>query len=605
MPRPQSAVASEYTVEQAVIRPDLHHVLDLLNERARLAPNHPAFDVDGRYVTLPHFLKSTQIVAEHLRKIGLQPGANAIVMGATSYQWALAEWGIWQAGAVVVPVYDSSPLATVADIVSRTQAQTIICADDKVEILQGLGQLPPLVTFSQITDMEAAVSVAEEEDSFESTPIKVNWEGDDCPASIVFTSGTTGTSQAAVITHRNFIDLVLNVHAGWDTVLNDQGRTLIFLPLAHVLARGLQMICLASGMRVSYLSDPKQVVATLEAVEPTFLVVVPRVITKILTAIGPKADKAGVGWLWKQAYSCAVEWGQWREDADAGRAGAASRSLQLRKAFFDRLFYAKIRKTLGGSMEFMLSGGAPLEKEVSLAFRAFGVPVMEGYGLTETTAPVAGNRPGAIRSGTVGIPVPGTTIRVDEDGHVLVKGVGVCAGYLDEAATAAAFQDGFFDTGDLGRLDEDGYLTITGRSKELLVTAGGKNVSPLLWENQVESDPLVEHALLIGDAKPFVSAVLVVDQETVRQQGGRLDDIPAGEVYREVQDKALLERLQQIVRQANESVSRPEKAKKFRAIYARLSEDNQLLTPTLKLRRKQAHEAFKRLIDDLYEGKKP
>ena len=298
------------------------------------------------------------------------------------------------------------------------------------------------------------------------------------PRPIVYTSGTSGTPKGVVLSHENFLGQVLNIAAAYSDIVRADGSTVIFLPLAHVLARGLQLICLASGMRIAHLSEPSEVVASLAELRPTFLVVVPRILEKIAAAAGAKAADKRLGRVWVAAVRTATELARREEQIDDGQTPASSWSLQLRRRVFDALFYRRIRALMGGRIGYVLSGGATLPSRLSLLFRGMGIPVIEGYGLTETTAPLTGNLPGRIRSGTVGVPLPGSTVRIADDGEVLAKGVGVFAGYRDPDDDRDAFVDGFFRTGDLGRLDERGRLVLEGRVKDVVTTSGGKTVAP-------------------------------------------------------------------------------------------------------------------------------
>ncbi len=283
-----------------------------------------------------------------------------------------------------------------------------------------------------------------------------------------------------------------------------------------MLARGLQLICLARGMRIAHLSDPRDVVPSLAVLRPTFLVVVPRVLQKIQAAAGVAAAAKKLGAVWASARATAIEWGRTEEARDAGGAARPGVGLRLRRALFDRLFYARLRGLMGGRIEYLLCGAATLDADLSLFFRGQGVPVIEGYGLTETTAPLTGNLPGAIASGTVGVPLPGTELRISEEGEVLARGAGVFVGYRAAAADAEAFVDGWFRTGDLGTLDEAGRLTLRGRLKDVIVTSGGKTVSPADWEAGMEADPLVAHAVMVGEGKPYLGGLVLLDPESVQ-----------------------------------------------------------------------------------------
>jgi len=385
--------------------------------------------------------------------------------------------------------------------------------------------------------------------------------------------------------------------------------TVIFLPLSHILARALQLLAVTVGMRVAHLSDPTQVVPTLSEIRPTFMVVVPRVLQKIQGAALAKAEEKRLGRVFRAAIATAITWGRYLEDRDEGGSARPPVLLRARHALFDRLFYAKLRGLMGGQVEYLLSGAAPLEAHLSLFFRGIGIPVVEGYGLTETTAPCTGNRPGAIRSGTVGIPIPGTTIRIAPDGEVLVKGVGVTPGYRNPADNEGAFVDGFFRTGDLGSLDEKGRLTLSGRVKEIIVTSSGKNVVPAPWENVVEADPMVAYAVMVGEGKPFPAALILMAREELAawaERHGRpaLAALAKDPHARTVDDPGVMAAIGAVVARANQAVSRAEQVRKFRVLLADIREETGHLTPTLKLKRDAFLRDFHDFVEDLYRSGK-
>ncbi|MDO5495128.1 MAG: AMP-dependent synthetase/ligase [bacterium] len=596
-----------------VDRKDLTSTIAMVQERAASAPAHVAFRVpegDGfREVTLPGFLAEVDAAARGLVGLGFGAGDAAAVMAATSYEWAVAEFAIWRAGGVVVPIYDTSPAERTSQILADSGARLAFADSGALPRLRA----DELDLGAWLLDGQGAGSIGELGASPTSPELEAELDartrsvrrGD--PATLVYTSGTTGEQKGVRITHGNFVDLVLNVAAAWEDVINDRGSTVIFLPLAHVLARGLQLVCMHAGMTISHLAEPTQVVATLPRVQPTFLVVVPRVLEKILSVARQRAREKRMGRVWQAAEETAIAWGTLAEREDRGVPARRPVGLRVRHALFERLFYRRIRAMLGGRLEFLLSGAARLDSKISLFFRGAGIPVMEGYGLTETTAPATGNRPGRIRSGTVGEPVPGTTIRISPSGEVLVRGIGVAAGYTDPALTGQAWSEGFLHTGDLGSLDDDGHLTITGRVKEVLVTAGGKTVSPAPWESLVESDPLVAHAVMVGEGRPYLGALLVLDRSELanwaEREGVELGELVTSSSPIAIENPALLERLGQVVASANETVARSEGVRRVRALLAELSEEAGTLTPTLKVRRDALLAKLTSFVDDIYERK--
>lgn len=583
------------------------NVTDLLVQRAEKAPHHAAFDVatgDGTWqqVSSVRFLGEVRRLAKGFIAAGVTPGDALAIMASTRYEWAVTDLAAWFAGAVVVPVYETSSPVQIAGIVSDagvvlgvggTEAQTRRLADAFAET--GAGRLgayamdPADRVGGGIRTLDDLRSRAD--DVTDAVLERHRTAADlDAPATIVYTSGTTGEPKGAVLTHRNFLGQVLNIAAAYGEVVHEQGNTIIFLPLAHVLARGLQLICLANGMRIAHLSDPSTVVETLSVLRPTFLVVVPRVLERIQAAAAQKADAAHLGRVWRAAVTTAVSGGRAAERSTDGRAPAS-----VRQRLFEALFFRRLRAVMGGRVDYILSGGARLDPEVSLFFRGIGVPVIEGYGLTETTAPLTGNLPGDIRAGTVGRPLPGSTVRIGEDGEILAKGIGVFRGYRDPAHDADAFVDGFFRTGDLGRFDADGRLVIEGRSKDVIVTSTGKTVVPAPWEFAVEADPLVSHAVMVGEGRSYLAALIVLDLDEAARQG----DAPAAGQLREIPDEGLRARIQRSIDAANALVSRSEQVRRFTLIAADLA-DTTIITPTLKIKRRVLLERGSDVVAALY-----
>lgn len=583
------------------------NVTDLLVRRAERAPDHAAFDVpvgDGswRQVSTAQFLADVRRLAKGFVAAGVAAGDSLAILASTRYEWAVADLAAWFAGAVVVPVYETSAPVQVAGIVrdadvvlgvGGTESQTRLLADAFAET--GTGRLGAYAMDPRdrvtggipvLDDLRARADEVTDADLEE----RRSAADRDAPATIVYTSGTTGEPKGAVLTHENFLGQVLNIAAAYGEVVHERGNTIIFLPLAHVLARGLQLICLANGMRIAHLSEPSTVVETLPVLRPTFLVVVPRVLERIQAAAAQKADAAHLTRVWRAAVATAVSSGRAAERSADGRAPAS-----VRRRLFEALFYRRLRAVMGGRVDYILSGGARLDPEVSLFFRGIGVPVIEGYGLTETTAPLTGNLPGDIRAGTVGRPLPGSTVRIDEDGEILAKGIGVFRGYRDPAHDADAFIDGFFRTGDLGRFDADGRLVIEGRAKDVIVTSTGKTVVPAPWEFAVEADPLVSHAVMVGEGRSYLSALILLDPEEVAARGGA----PVGGALREVTDADLRARIQRSIDAANARVARSEQVRRFVLVAADLA-DTTIVTPTLKIKRRVLLERGSDVVAALY-----
>lgn len=607
-----------------LVAPSMHqNATDLLMQRLRTSPEHIAFEIrsaDGavtdpwRQVSTREFVNEVRALAKGFIAAGLQPGESLAIMSPTRYEWALTDMAAWFAGAIVVPIYETSAVEQVmAVLLDATVRFAIAGTSDEASILErGFEQagIPGSRVWTMDTRVEpdladlvddgkrVADSVVEERRllaTLEST------------ATIVYTSGTTAAPKGALITHGNFVGQVLNVAAAYTEVVKESGNTIIFLPMAHVLARGLQLTCLANGMRIAHLADTREVVPSLGALKPTFLVVVPRVLQKIQASAAAAAAQKHLGQLWHLAQDTAIDWGLLAEARETNPAAQATLGLRVRHAIFDRLFYTRLRTLVGGRLDYLLSGAAALDAELSLFFRGIGLPVIEGYGLTETTAPLTGNMPGSIKSGSVGFPMPGTTVRLSDDGEVLARGVGVFAGYTNTTDNLDAFTDGFFRTGDLGEFDEQGRLTLRGRIKDVIVTAGGKTVSPTIWEGYVESDPLIAHAVMVGEGKPFLGGLVLLDPESVQEWATRegITDIarlriPDDGGAVEIDDEQLLKAILKAVGAANAKIARSEQVRRFIVLLTDLSESNEILTPTMKLKRDKFIERSRLFVEKIY-----
>ncbi|MBB2975939.1 long-chain acyl-CoA synthetase [Microbacterium endophyticum] len=606
----------ESSTQLRVYLDSYRNVTDLLVRRASDAPEHAAFDVPAekpgtwQQVTTEQFLDDVKVLAKGLIAADIAAGDTVAIMAPSRYEWAVADLAIWFAGGVVVPIYDTSSPVQVSAIVadahvrlavagSATQAETLRSAFDEtgagalgVWVMDAAATGGETYTLAKLTARGNRVSDADLEHRRQSASL-------DDTATIVYTSGTTGEPKGAILTHRNFLGQVLNIAAAYREVVHPGGNTIIFLPLAHVLARGLQLICLASGMRIAHISDPKAVITNLPVLRPTFLVVVPRVLQKIRAAASAKAAGAGLSRMWDAASATAVEWGNHSEDRTAARA---SIGLRVKRACYDALFFRRLRAVMGGRVNYVLSGGAALEADLSLFFRGIGVPVIEGYGLTETTAPLTGNLPGNIRSGTVGLPLPGSTIRISAEGEILARGVGVFNGYRNPRHNEGAFVDGFFRTGDLGSLDADGRLVLCGRVKDVIVTSGGKTIVPMPWETTVEKSPLVSHAVMVGEGRSFLSALILLDPDETKAwalaEGITIEE-PTGPDLTRVVDSRLRSHVQRVVNAANVRVAHSEQVRRFTLLSTDLG-DSSLITPTLKIKRQVILERGSAVVDDLY-----
>ena len=608
----------EITSSATVDLTGYRNVTDLLVHRLAVAPDHAAFDVPiangsaWRTVTTAEFAEDVMATARGLIAAGVEPGESVAIMAQTRYEWAVCDLAVWYAAGVVVPIYDTSARSQVSAIIADADVQVAIGGSRaQTDLLRAAmiarGHADPSVwTMDACPGSDlAALTVLGRRISPEQVEARRRLADLDSLATIVYTSGTTSDPKGANLTHRNFVGQVLGVAASYEQIVTDTGNTVIFLPLAHVLARALQLICIAKGMRIAHVDQPKQAVASLKQLRPTFLVVVPRVLQKIDDAAAEKAARVGLGRLWQAARGAAIQAGIDAENADAGSPPHREWLATVRFALFDRLFYASLRARLGGRIEYLLCGAASLNFELSWLFRGMGVPIVEGYGLTETTAPIVANLPGSIRSGTVGVPLPSSAVRISEAGEVLVRGIGVFAGYRRAEDNIDAFTDGFFRTGDLGTLDDSGRLTLRGRLKDVIVTSAGKTIAPASWEAEVEADPLIAHAVLVGEGKPYLGGIILLDTEIARswavRHGG--DALPAPGVDGEpltVNDEGLISVVSRVVEQVNQRFSPAEQARRIVVLLADLSEAGGLVTPTMKLKKTVFTQRVGAIIDRLY-----
>jgi long-chain acyl-CoA synthetase len=416
-------------------------------------------------------------------------------------------------------------------------------------------------------------------------------------ATVIYTSGTTGRPKGVELTHGNFLTLAENAAQELaDVVASAGASTLLFLPLAHVFARFIEVLAVTAGVRMGHSSDLKGLLDDFAAFQPTFILAVPRVFEKIYNSAEQKAEAGGKGRIFAGAAATAVAWSEARD------AGTVPLGLRVRHALFDRLVYARLREAMGGKVQYAVSGGAPLGTRLGHFFRGIGVTILEGYGLTETTAPATVNRPGAMRIGSVGLPLPGVDVRVADDGEVCLRGVNVFRGYRGNAtATAESIREGWFRTGDLGELDADGFLRITGRKKEILVTAGGKNVAPAVLEDRLRSHPLVSQCIVVGDGKPYIAALVTLDEEMYPSWAANhgLDGVAFAAART---DERVVGEIQSAVDEANTAVSKAESIRKFALLEGDFTEESGHLTPSLKLKRNVVMRDFEDEVDALYGG---
>jgi long-chain acyl-CoA synthetase len=551
-------------------------------------------------VTNAEFLADVRAVAKGLMASGVGLGERVAIMSKTRYEWAVTDFAIWTAGAVSVPIYETSAALQVGWIVKDAQCSAVILetATHARILAEAQADSPEL---RQVWQIDAGgldeLRAAGREITDEEVEARRSQVGRSDVATIIYTSGTTGRPKGCQLTHDNFMALAENATESLKMVIYAEGAsTLLFLPLAHVFARFIQVVCVHAGVRMGFNSDLKSLLTDFGTFSPTFILSVPRVFEKIYNSSEQKAVSEGKGKIFRSAAATAIAWSQTQENGGPGAL------LNARHALFDRLVYGKLRAAMGGKVEYAVSGGAPLGPRLGHFYRGIGLTVLEGYGLTETTAPATLNTPGHMKIGTVGTPLPGVAIQIADDGEILVKGNNVFTAYRNnEAATTAALVDGWFQTGDIGELDDEGFLKITGRKKELLITAGGKNVVPGFLEDRLRAHPLVSQCIVVGDQRPFIGVLITLDAQMLpawaknnRLQNLSLEDARTNDVVQAELGRA--------VDNANKAVSKPESIRKFTVLADDFTEENGYLTPSLKLKRNLVMKNYASEVEALYSG---
>jgi long-chain acyl-CoA synthetase len=560
--------------------------------------------VDGTWTDVTCAQAAAQIRSTALGLIatGVRPGDRVAIFSATRYEWAILDQAILATGAVTVPIYETSSAEQVRWVLSDSAAVLAFAETDAhaTMVSELAGELPELRRILHIdgSGPKALDQLEQEGASVDPAELTGRVEAlrSDDPATLIYTSGTTGRPKGCQLTHANLVYETRGTKEVLPTLLKQGERLLIFLPLAHVLARALTLCAFHNKVVVGFTSDIKNLVPMFGVFKPTVVVSVPRVFEKVYNTAAQNAASDGKGRIFKIAAQTAVDWS---EASDRDGPGLL---LRAKHALFDKLVYHKLRAALGGDCHASVSGGAPLGARLGHFYRGVGLTVYEGYGLTETSAAITVNQVSACKIGTVGKLVPGNSMRIADDGELLLRGGVVFHGYWhNEQATDESFEDGWFKTGDLGAVDDDGFLTITGRKKEIIVTAGGKNVAPAVLEDQLRAHPLISQALVVGDAKPFIGALITIDPEAIegwKQRNGK----PTGSSVKDLaNDPDLLAEVDAAVKQANLSVSHAESIRKFRILPVDFTEDTGELTPTMKVKRKVVAEKFAGDIEAIYD----
>jgi long-chain acyl-CoA synthetase len=559
--------------------------------------------IDGVWTDVTCAVAAAQIrsAALGLIKEEVRAGDRVAIFSATRYEWAILDFAILSVGAVTVPIYETSSAEQVRWVLQDSGAVLVFAETDAHAnlVAELVGELPALRRVLHIdgSGPRALDVLAEAGASVDATELTSRLEAlrADDPATLIYTSGTTGRPKGCQLTHSNLVYEIRGARAVLPTMLTKGERLLVFLPLAHVLARAITLAAFANKVTVGFTSDIKNLVPMFALFKPTVVVSVPRVFEKVYNTAAQNAANQGRGRIFRIAAQTAVQWSQAR---DGGNPGLM---LRARHTLFDRLVYHKLRAALGGDCRAAISGGGPLAARLGHFYRGVGLTIYEGYGLTETSAAITVNRVDDLKIGTVGKLLPGNSMRIADDGELLVRGGVVFSGYWrNEQATAEAIVDGWFKTGDLGAIDSDGFLTITGRKKEIIVTANGKNVAPAILEDQLRTHPLISQAMVVGDAKPFIGALITIDPEAFESWKLRNGKGPGTSVADLVADPDLQAEVEAAVKQANLSVSHAESIRKFRILPVDFTEDTGELTPTMKVKRKVVAEKFAPEIEAIY-----
>ncbi|NUS08935.1 MAG: long-chain fatty acid--CoA ligase [Nonomuraea sp.] len=578
----------EYSVPVLVDVPASASLPDTVFERAEREPGTVIMrrktDDGWPVVTAGEFRDQVVELARGLIAAGIEHGDRVALMSRTRYEWTLIDYALWSVGAVTVPIYETSSADQVRWILSDSEAKAAFVELDAHEdtVREAAPDLKAVWRVESRLDPAGVPASAVEERRRKVVASDL--------ATVVYTSGTTGRPKGCRITHDNLLFTALNVLRGPLEPLfgGKDPAALLFLPLAHIFARMIQVVLIEAGAIMAHTPNMKNVAPDLQDFKPTFLLGVPRVFEKVYNGAEQKAVAGGKGKIFARAVDVAVAWSK------AESSGGAPLGLRLRHALFDRLVYAKLRAATGGRLTAAVSGGSALGDRLGHFFKGVGIEVFEGYGLTETSAPISVNMPGANKIGTVGKPLPGVSVRIGDDGEILARGRNVFQGYWhNDAATAEAIDpEGWYHTGDVGELDADGYLRITGRKKEILVTAAGKNVAPGPLEDALRAHPLISQAMIVGEGRPFVAALITLDPEAT----------PAGRSVAELRaDPEVQAQLQAAVDRANATVSKAEQIKKFTVLDIDLTEEGGHLTPTLKVKRNLVMRDFAQDVEALYD----
>lgn len=587
------------------------NIFSVLEERVERTPDDNLVEyknAQGEWAafTAAEFKNKVVALAKGLIARGVMPGDSVSIIAHTCWQWTALDVAIMSIGALTVPVYETNSPAQVKMIFNDANVKMAFAEDDfqrdKIESVRdqcpdlgdvcviGLGAIDTIIEYGR------AVSDAEFLEREQAV------KGSDL-ATIVYTSGSTGTPKGVELTHANFVFITYSgVNSMPDIAMKPNRRLLLFLPLAHVFARYMQFFCFAGNVSLGLSSNLKTILADFKAFKPTFILAVPRIFEKIYNAASQKAGAGFKGRVFADATQTAYDWSHAQQSG-----GSIPLALNAKHALYNKLVYSSIMEVFGGHVEYAVSGGAPLDSSIAHFFNGVGLPLLEGYGMTETCAPSSVNPTEGYKIGTIGLPLQGVTMGVDEEGELCIKSPAVCAGYHNNPdVTKQQIVDGWLHTGDLGSIDDDGFVSIVGRKKDLIITAGGKNVSPCEMEASIMTSPVVSQCVMIGDRKPFIAAIISLDlaetnlwlESKGAEQVADLDEASKNPIVRAEVERA--------VNKANELASRAESIRKFEIVPDEFTEENGLVTPSMKARRQAVVEHYRTLIDKvIYVPRKP
>ena len=596
----------EFSVPAVVPADPESNTTQLLVDRVAKDPHGVLFALptsDGGWedLTTQEFYDQVTALAKGFMAAGINAGDKVGFMCKTTYEWSLVDFGLWFAGAIMVPIYETSSPSQIQYNLEDSAASAIILetAEHFARFDEIAGDVPHVTHVWQMALGDLA-KLSQSGGSITDAKLekrRTTAKGSDM-ATLIYTSGSTGRPKGCMLTHSNFVELVRNSAIAMKEVVEPGASTLLFITTAHIFARFISILAIHTGTKIGHQADTKQLLPSLGSFKPSFLLAVPRVFEKVYNSAEQKAEAGGKGKIFRAAADTAVEYSK---ALDSGTVGLG---LKIKFALFDRLVYSKLKAAMGGGVKYAVSGSAPLSTRLGHFYRSLGIKILEGHGLTETTAPATENLVTRFKIGTTGPALPGVSIRIADDGEVQVKGVNVFAGYWkNEAATKETFtDDGWFKTGDIGDLDDEGYLTITGRKKEIIITAGGKNVAPNYLEDPIRSNPIVGQVVVAGDQKPFISALITLDPEM----------IDTWLANNGVKEKLTLEQacehplvhaeVQRAIDAANTRVSRAESVRKFTIIPTEFTEASGHLTPKMSIKRAEIMRDFGPEFEAMYDN---